>query len=102
MKDQLASASHAVALTNLTSIVAGMEIIKEDLAGIQLSTRRLQDAANTLGDDLDITRQELLRELNSCRNEPTCRELLNHHDIVELKVVQNFSEVRKSKKKNIL
>ncbi|KAK6623813.1 hypothetical protein RUM44_010669 [Polyplax serrata] len=91
VKNQLAVVSHAVALTNLTNIVSGMEVIKQDLAAIQRATGHLQELASTLGDYLDVTRDELLKELYNCRDIPACRELLNHHQVAELKVVENFN-----------
>lgn len=96
VKDQLAVVSHAVALTNLTSIVSGMDVIKQDLAAIQRTTGKLQELASTLGDYLDVTRGELLQELYNCRDIPACRELLNHRHVAELKVVENFNGVSNS------
>ncbi|EEB12500.1 prominin, putative [Pediculus humanus corporis] len=91
VKNQLAVVSHAVALSNLTNLVSGMEIIKNDLASIQKSTEKLQELALTLGDYLDVTRDELLQELYNCKDIAACRELLNHHQVAELKVVENFN-----------
>ncbi|KAL0278786.1 UNVERIFIED_CONTAM: hypothetical protein PYX00_000496 [Menopon gallinae] len=93
VKNQLASASRAVALSNLTAIVNGMEIVKQDLAGIRETTLKLQTSTLSLNDDLDVLRQELLGQLRNCITEPACRHLIQQHHITELRVAQNFSEL---------
>jgi prominin 1 len=45
---QLAEVSRAVVLSNLTSLVRGLESIKSDLQDIHMTTKNLQDSSNNL------------------------------------------------------
>jgi hypothetical protein len=45
---ELAEVSRAVVLSNLTSLVRGLETIKSDLQEIQATTKNLQDNNNKL------------------------------------------------------
>lgn len=51
--EQLAEYSHAVSLTNLSDIVAGLESIKEDLKTMQTITRDLRTNASQLDIGMD-------------------------------------------------
>lgn len=52
--EQLAEYSHAVSLTNLSDIVAGLESIKEDLKTMQTITRDLRTNASQLDIGMDM------------------------------------------------
>lgn len=94
MSDQLANASHAVVLSNLTEMASGLEVVKKDLQDISETTADVQNTASLLSEALDQTRLELLDALAKCRAEPACRELLQLPQIKELRVMQNFTQAR--------
>lgn len=57
--EQLAEYSHAVSLTNLSDIVAGLESIKEDLKTMQTITRDLRTNASQLDIGMDIKKKNI-------------------------------------------
>lgn len=62
--EQLAEYSHAVSLTNLSDIVAGLESIKEDLKTMQTITRDLRTNASQLDIGMDMNFYEKEKNLN--------------------------------------
>jgi hypothetical protein len=48
VQQELAEVSRAVILTNLTELVDGLEVIKNDLQEIHITTKSLQDSSNDL------------------------------------------------------
>jgi prominin 1 len=48
VQHELAEVSRAIVLSNLTELVRGLEVIRNDLQEIHVTTRSLQDNSNSL------------------------------------------------------
>ncbi|XP_050421602.1 prominin-like protein isoform X2 [Adelges cooleyi] len=93
VKKKLGDVSKASVLSNLTAIVTGLGLIKQDLSNVDLLTRQLQETALQLDTALLESRSYILSKLQSCRFERPCRELLNRYNIQDLSLEANFSQL---------
>jgi hypothetical protein len=64
VQQELAEVSRAVILSNLTELVDGLEIIKNDLQEIHITTKSLQNSSNNLA-------RSKLRERKSILSPPS-------------------------------
>jgi len=93
VKNQLGEISKAVVLTNLTGIVSGLKMIRQDLGTIENLTRSLQENALTLEVTLKAVRENLLNRLRACRKENACMEFLAKYNITSLTLESNFTQL---------
>ncbi|XP_025422420.1 prominin-like protein isoform X2 [Sipha flava] len=93
VKKKLGDVSKASVLTNLTAVVNGLDLIKEDLSNVDSLTRQLQQTALQLDIALKESRITIMNKLDSCRYERTCREILKRFNIQELSLEANFSQL---------
>lgn len=93
VKKKLGEVSKASVLVNLTAVVNGLGLIKQDLSNVDLLTRQLQETALQLDTALKECRTIIMKKLESCRFERTCREILNRFNIQDLSLEANFSQL---------
>lgn len=94
VKDKLGKVSKASVLVNLTNIVSGLGIIKNDLREIDNLTKALQDNALQLDQALKETRSNIIEKLQQCKSERVCREFLKkYHDLHDLTLEANFTQL---------
>ncbi|BET01929.1 Prominin [Nesidiocoris tenuis] len=93
VKDKLGEISKAAVLTNLTSIVHGLNVIRNDLMSIDSLTKSLQINARNLEIALRNVREMLLKRLRMCQNERACIEFLNKYNITALTLESNFTQL---------
>ncbi|KAF6199321.1 hypothetical protein GE061_007347 [Apolygus lucorum] len=93
VKDKLGDISKAAVLTNLTTIVHGLKVIRNDLASIDSLTNALQGNARTLELALRDVRETLLNRLRMCQHERVCIEFLNKYNITALTLESNFTQL---------
>ncbi|XP_021919956.1 prominin-like protein isoform X4 [Zootermopsis nevadensis] len=74
---ELAEVSRAVVLSNLTELVRGLEVIKNDLQEINVTTKSLQDNSNILAHNLSEVKRALELELQKCNS--SCKESLENY-----------------------
>lgn len=118
--EQLAEYSHAVSLTNLSDIVAGLESIKEDLKTMQTITRDLRTNASQLDIGMDMNfyekeeknveswfekkiylyifpvvrgvKNNLLHTLAACKTQ-NCKQVLHDYKVNQMSVQVDFDKV---------
>ncbi|XP_076234166.1 prominin-like protein isoform X2 [Calliopsis andreniformis] len=89
--EQLAEYSHAVSLTNLSDIVAGLESIKEDLKTMQTVTRDLRTNASQLDIVVRGVKNNLLHTLAACKTQ-NCKQVLNDYKVNQMSVQVDFDK----------
>ncbi|KZC13741.1 Prominin-1-A [Dufourea novaeangliae] len=89
--EQLAEYSHAVSLTNLSDIVAGLESIKEDLKTMQTITRDLRTNASQLDIVVRGVKKNLLHTLSACKTQ-NCKQVLNDYKVNQMSVQVDFDK----------
>ncbi|XP_076680317.1 prominin-like protein isoform X5 [Andrena cerasifolii] len=90
--EQLAEYSHAVSLTNLSDIVAGLESIKEDLKTMQTITRDLRTNASQLDIVVRGVKNNLLHTLAACKTQ-NCKQVLNDYKVNQMSVQVDFDKL---------
>ncbi|XP_050546722.1 prominin-like protein isoform X2 [Daktulosphaira vitifoliae] len=93
VKKKLGDVSKASVLSNLTAVVNGLGLIKQDLSNVDLLTRQLQETALQLDTALKESRSYILSKLQSCRQERACRDFLLRYNIQDLSLEANFSQL---------
>ncbi|XP_001946597.2 prominin-like protein isoform X2 [Acyrthosiphon pisum] len=93
VKKKLGEVSKASVLSNLTAVVNGLGLIKQDLSNVDSLTRQLQETALQLDAALKECRSIIMKKLESCRFERTCRDILNRFNIQDLSLEANFSQL---------
>nr|XP_012152652.1 PREDICTED: prominin-like protein isoform X3 [Megachile rotundata] len=89
--EQLAEYSHAVSLTNLSDIVAGLESIKEDLKTMHTITRDLRTNASQLDIVVRGVKNNLLHTLAACKTQH-CKQVLNDYKVNQMSVQVDFDK----------
>ncbi|XP_061940580.1 prominin-like protein isoform X17 [Apis cerana] len=89
--EQLAEYSHAVSLTNLSDIVAGLESIKEDLKTMQTITRDLRTNASQLDIVVRGVKNNLLHTLAACKTQ-NCKQVLHDYKVNQMSVQVDFDK----------
>nr|XP_031832726.1 prominin-like protein isoform X2 [Nomia melanderi] len=89
--EQLAEYSHAVSLTNLSDIVAGLESVKEDLMTMQTITRDLRTNASQLDIVVRGVKSNLLHTLSACKTQ-NCKQVLNDYKVSQMSVQVDFDK----------
>ncbi|XP_054007718.1 prominin-like protein isoform X2 [Hylaeus anthracinus] len=89
--EQLAEYSHAVSLTNLSDIVAGLESIKEDLNTMQTITRDLRTNASHLDNAVRGVKNNLLHTLAACKTQ-NCKQVLHDYKVNQMSVKIDFDK----------
>ncbi|XP_033365432.1 prominin-like protein isoform X3 [Bombus vosnesenskii] len=90
--EQLAEYSHAVSLTNLSDIVAGLESIKEDLKIMQTITRDLRTNASQLDIVVRGVKNNLLHTLAACKTQ-NCKQVLHDYKVNQMSVQVEFDKL---------
>lgn len=91
VKKKLGDVSKASVLSNLTAVVNGLVVIKQDLFNVNLLTRQLQETALQLDAALKECRTNIMKKLEACRFERACRDILTRYSIQNLTLEANFS-----------
>ncbi|KAK9295902.1 hypothetical protein QLX08_009931 [Tetragonisca angustula] len=89
--EQLAEYSHAVSLTNLSDIVAGLESIKEDLKIMHTITRDLRTNASQLDIVVRGVKNNLLHTLAACKTQ-NCKQVLHDYKVNQMSVQVDFDK----------
>ncbi|XP_020294346.1 prominin-like protein isoform X3 [Pseudomyrmex gracilis] len=89
--EQLAEYSHAVSLTNLNDIVAGLESIREDLRLMNNITQGLRTNASQLDIVVRSVKKNLLHTLSACTTDK-CKRVLNDYKVNQLSVQVDFDK----------
>ncbi|XP_020294345.1 prominin-like protein isoform X2 [Pseudomyrmex gracilis] len=90
--EQLAEYSHAVSLTNLNDIVAGLESIREDLRLMNNITQGLRTNASQLDIVVRSVKKNLLHTLSACTTDK-CKRVLNDYKVNQLSVQVDFDKL---------
>ncbi|XP_076182936.1 prominin-1-A isoform X1 [Ptiloglossa arizonensis] len=90
--EQLAEYSHAVSLSNLSDIVAGLESIQEDLKTMQIITRDLRTNASQLDIVVRGVKKNLLHTLAACKTQ-NCKQVLNDYKVNQMSVQVEFDKL---------
>ncbi|KAK9295901.1 hypothetical protein QLX08_009931 [Tetragonisca angustula] len=90
--EQLAEYSHAVSLTNLSDIVAGLESIKEDLKIMHTITRDLRTNASQLDIVVRGVKNNLLHTLAACKTQ-NCKQVLHDYKVNQMSVQVDFDKL---------
>ncbi|KAG7210464.1 hypothetical protein KM043_011990 [Ampulex compressa] len=89
--EQLAEYSHAVSLTNLNDIVAGLESIREDLRSMNNITQELRMNASHLDILVRGVRKNLLHTLTACTTH-NCKQVLHDYKVNQMSVQVDFDK----------
>ncbi|XP_078035778.1 prominin-1-A isoform X6 [Augochlora pura] len=89
--EQLAEYSHAVSLTNLSDIVAGLESVKDDLHIMQNITWDLRTNASKLASAVRSVRIKLLHTLSDCKTQQ-CKQVMNEYNVGQMSVEVDFDK----------
>ncbi|GJQ76516.1 hypothetical protein Trydic_g12028, partial [Trypoxylus dichotomus] len=73
--DQLTKYSNAVAMTEVTKIVEGLDDIKSNLTQMKNITNDLRNHASQLNDALRKVKNDLIHTLKDCNTNPECSKL---------------------------
>ncbi|KYN06796.1 Prominin-like protein [Cyphomyrmex costatus] len=90
--EQLAEYSHAVSLTNLNDIVAGLESIKEDLKLMNKITQELRINASQLDIVVRGVKKNLLHTLAACTTDK-CQRVLHDYKVNQMSVQVDFDKL---------
>lgn len=93
IKDQLGEISKAEVISNLTSIVSGLTIIRSDLSNIDQLTVKLKDKASELEQALKETRENLMEKLMQCKSQQPCMDFLRNYNITHLSLEADFTQL---------
>ncbi|XP_054282526.1 prominin-like protein isoform X2 [Macrosteles quadrilineatus] len=93
MKEQLGEVSKAEVISNLTTIVKGLSIIRSDLSNIDSLSVQLKDKAIELEQALRETRENLMEKLRQCQSQPACIEFLRTYNITHLNIETDFAHL---------
>lgn len=92
--DKLAQETKASVLSNLTNIVDGLGLIKDDLSTINNLTEKLLMDSSLLDVGLKTIRNQIATDIESCQREIVCREFkIKFRKVNELSVEANFSQL---------
>nr|XP_012230186.1 PREDICTED: prominin-like protein isoform X5 [Linepithema humile] len=89
--EQLAEYSHAVSLTNLNDIVAGLESIREDLKLMNKITQELRINASQLDIVVRGVKKNLLHTLAACTTDK-CQRVLHDYKVNQMSVQVDFDK----------
>ncbi|XP_011866927.1 PREDICTED: prominin-like protein isoform X6 [Vollenhovia emeryi] len=89
--EQLAEYSHAVSLTNLNDIVAGLESIREDLRLMNKITQELRINASQLDIVVRGVKKNLLHTLAACTTDK-CQRVLHDYKVNQMSVQVDFDK----------
>ncbi|XP_011640388.1 prominin-like protein isoform X2 [Pogonomyrmex barbatus] len=89
--EQLAEYSHAVSLTNLNDIVAGLESIREDLRLMNKITQDLRINASQLDIVVRGVKKNLLHTLAACTTDK-CQRVLHDYKVNQMSVQVDFDK----------
>ncbi|KAM0724542.1 Prominin-like protein [Formica fusca] len=89
--EQLAEYSHAVSLTNLNEIVAGLESIREDLRLMNKITQELRINASQLDIVVRGVKKNLLHTLAACTTDK-CQRVLHDYKVNQMSVQVDFDK----------
>ncbi|XP_029169888.1 prominin-like protein isoform X2 [Nylanderia fulva] len=89
--EQLAEYSHAVSLTNLNDIVAGLESIREDLRLMNKITQELRTNASQLDIVVRGVKKNLLHTLAACTTDK-CQRVLHDYKVNQMSVQVDFDK----------
>ncbi|XP_050447197.1 prominin-like protein isoform X3 [Cataglyphis hispanica] len=89
--EQLAEYSHAVSLTNLNEIVAGLESIREDLRLMNKITQELRINASQLDIVVRGVKKNLLHTLSACTTDK-CQRVLHDYKVNQMSVQVDFDK----------
>ncbi|KAG1688587.1 Prominin-1-A [Nymphon striatum] len=92
VKNRLGKATEAFAINNLTSIVSGLEKVRDQLRNVSEKTALLQGLASELQVGLSVKRQELLSLLSRCRIRQ-CDIIRKKYDISSLTITGDFKQL---------
>ncbi|KYM78129.1 Prominin-like protein [Atta colombica] len=90
--EQLAEYSHAVSLTNLNDIVAGLESIREDLRLMNKITQELRINASQLDIVVRGVKKNLLHTLAACTTDK-CQRVLHDYKVNQMSVQVDFDKL---------
>nr|XP_012230183.1 PREDICTED: prominin-like protein isoform X2 [Linepithema humile] len=90
--EQLAEYSHAVSLTNLNDIVAGLESIREDLKLMNKITQELRINASQLDIVVRGVKKNLLHTLAACTTDK-CQRVLHDYKVNQMSVQVDFDKL---------
>ncbi|KMR04544.1 prominin-like protein [Lasius niger] len=90
--EQLAEYSHAVSLTNLNDIVAGLESIREDLRLMNKITQELRTNASQLDIVVRGVKKNLLHTLAACTTDK-CQRVLHDYKVNQMSVQVDFDKL---------
>ncbi|EFN62090.1 Prominin-like protein [Camponotus floridanus] len=90
--EQLAEYSHAVSLTNLNDIVAGLESIREDLRLMNKITQDLRINASQLDIVVRGVKKNLLHTLAACTTDK-CQRVLHDYKVNQMSVQVDFDKL---------
>ncbi|XP_029672117.1 prominin-like protein isoform X6 [Formica exsecta] len=90
--EQLAEYSHAVSLTNLNEIVAGLESIREDLRLMNKITQELRINASQLDIVVRGVKKNLLHTLAACTTDK-CQRVLHDYKVNQMSVQVDFDKL---------
>lgn len=93
IKDKLGEISQAEVISNLTSIVSGLTIIRNDLSNIDHLTVKLKDKASELEQALKETRENLVEKLMLCKSHQPCMDFLRNYNITHLSLEADFTQL---------
>ncbi|KAK2575115.1 hypothetical protein KPH14_008839 [Odynerus spinipes] len=90
--EQLAEYSHAVSLTNLNDIVAGLESIREELHSMNRITQELRMNASQLDIVVRGVKNNLLHTLRDCTSH-NCKQILHDYKVNQMSVQIEFDKL---------
>jgi len=94
LKNSLAKVTQAIAINNLTDIVAGLGAIRINLKDILDDTRTLEQKVDQLKVGLGKSQEELAGALADCNSDTRCRNFLKEYDIEkDLSLAEDFMSV---------
>lgn len=95
LKDNLAKVTKAIAISNLTDIVAGLGRIRGNLKDIAADTETLDQKVSALRIGLVEAQEDLTKALETCREDARCNKFLQDYNLEkDLALAEEFVSIK--------